>query len=126
MDKKQVAITLGIMCILLTSGIIVQVNTIEKNSISNITRTTNNDLRDEVLKWKEEYEKVYAELKKYNVYSRRYFYPLLTDFTPYINGNATPAARDAAARVLTLPTYDNLNLKDVEKIAAIVKEIAGE
>ena len=63
MDKKQVAITLGIMCILLTSGIIVQVNTIEKNSISNITRTTNNDLRDEVLKWKEEYEKVYAELQ---------------------------------------------------------------
>ncbi len=71
-------------------------------------------------------EKVYTELKKYNVYSRRYFYPLLTDFTPYIDGNATPVARDAAARVLTLPTYDNLSLKDVEKIAAIVKEIAGE
>ena len=71
-------------------------------------------------------EKVYAELKKYNVYSRRYFYPLLTDFTPYINGNATPVARDAAARVLTLPTYDNLNLKDVEKIAAIIKMIVEE
>ena len=71
-------------------------------------------------------EKVYGELKKYNVFSRRYFYPLLTDFTPYQGGNETPIARDAAARVLTLPTYDNLNLKDVEKIAELVKMIIGE
>ena len=71
-------------------------------------------------------EKVYKELKKYNVFSRRYFYPLLTDFTPYLGGNETPVAKDAAARVLTLPTYDKLSLQDVEKIASIVKEIAGE
>ncbi|MBE6358100.1 MAG: DegT/DnrJ/EryC1/StrS family aminotransferase [Lentisphaerae bacterium] len=71
-------------------------------------------------------EKVYAELKKYNVFSRRYFYPLLTDFTPYLDGNATPIAKDAAARVLTLPTYDNLHLKDVRKIAEIIKTIVGE
>lgn len=71
-------------------------------------------------------EKVYGELKKYNVFSRRYFYPLLTDFTPYIGGNETPIARDAAARVLTLPTYNNLALKDVEKIAAIIRSIVGE
>ena len=71
-------------------------------------------------------EKVYTELKKYNVFSRRYFYPLLTDFTPYIGGNETPVARDAAARILTLPTYDKLSLKDVEKIVAIIKTIVGE
>lgn len=71
-------------------------------------------------------EKVYTELKKYNVFSRRYFYPLLTDFTPYLDGNATPIAKDAAARVLTLPTYDNLHLKDVRKIAEIIKTIVGE
>ena len=71
-------------------------------------------------------EKVYAELKKYNVYSRRYFYPLLTDFTPYVDGNETPIARDAAARVLTLPTYNKLDLKDVEKIAEIIKTIVEE
>ncbi len=63
MNKKQVAITLGVMCALLTSGIIIQVNTIKDNSISNITRTSNNDLRDEALKWKEKYEAVYAELQ---------------------------------------------------------------
>ena len=64
MDKKQIAITLGVMCVLLTSGIIVQVNTIKKNSISNNIKTSNNDLRDEVLKWKEKYEKTYIELQE--------------------------------------------------------------
>lgn len=63
MDKKQVAITLGVMCTLLTSGIIIQVNTIENNSVSNITRTTNNDLRDQVLEWKEKYERTYSQLQ---------------------------------------------------------------
>lgn len=63
MNKNKIAITLGVMCILLTSGIIIQVNTIKSNSISNTVRTSNNDLRDEVLKWKEKYEKVYAELQ---------------------------------------------------------------
>jgi len=63
MDKKQVAITLGAMCTLLTCGIIVQVNTIESNSVSNITRTTNNDLRDQVLRAKERYERTFSELQ---------------------------------------------------------------
>lgn len=64
MNKKQIAITLGVMCILLTSGIIIQINTIKKNSISNSIKTSNNDLRDEVLKWKEKYEKTYLELQE--------------------------------------------------------------
>lgn len=64
MNKKQVAITLGVMCTLLTSGIIIQVNTIKKNSISNNIRTSNNNLRDEVLKWKERYDRTYAELQE--------------------------------------------------------------
>ena len=64
MNKKQIAITLGLMCVLLTSGIIVQINTIKKNSISNNIKTSNNDLRDEVLKWKERYERTYMELQE--------------------------------------------------------------
>ena len=64
MNKKQIAITLGVMCILLTSGIIIQINTIKKNSIPNSIKTSNNDLRDEVLKWKEKYEKAYLDLQE--------------------------------------------------------------
>lgn len=64
MNKKQVSITLGLMCVLLTSGIVIQVNTIKQNSISNNIRTSNSDLRDEVLKSKEKYERAYAELQE--------------------------------------------------------------
>lgn len=71
-------------------------------------------------------ERVYAELKeKCNVFSRRYFYPLLTDFAPYVYGKGCcPVAEDLASRVLTLPTYYGLPLEDVKSIAENVMEIA--
>ena len=70
-------------------------------------------------------ERVYAELKeKCNVFSRRYFYPLLTDFAPYAYGKGScPVAEDLASRVLTLPTYYGLPLEDVKAIAEDVREI---
>lgn len=72
-------------------------------------------------------EKVYAELKeRCNVYSRRYFYPLLTEFSPYEYAKGScPIAEDIASRVLTLPTYYHLPIGDVEKIATSVLEIVG-
>ena len=70
-------------------------------------------------------ERVYAELKeKCNVFSRRYFYPLLTEFAPYVYGMGhCPVAEDIALRVLTLPTYYGLSIDDVRAIADNVKEI---
>ena len=70
-------------------------------------------------------ERVYKELKeKCNVFSRKYFYPLLTDFAPYIYAKGTcPVAEDLASRVLTLPTYYHLSLEDVKVIAGCVREI---
>ena len=72
-------------------------------------------------------ERVYAELKeKCNVFTRRYFYPLLTDFAPYVYAKgACPGAENLASRVLTLPTYYGLPLEDVKAIAENVKEIVG-
>jgi len=71
-------------------------------------------------------ERVYAGLKdECNVFARRYFYPLLTDFAPYVYGKGTcPVAEGAASRVLTLPTYDALSTEDVVAIAENVKELA--
>ena len=70
-------------------------------------------------------EKVYNELmKEMNVFPRRYFYPLLTDFAPYIYAKgACPVAQDIASRILTLPTYFGLHLDDVRAIAEAVLEI---
>ena len=72
-------------------------------------------------------ERVYTELKeKCNVFSRRYFYPLLTDFAPYVYGkDSCPVAEDLASRVLTLPTYYGLPLEDVRSIAEDVREIVA-
>ena len=72
-------------------------------------------------------ERVYAELKeKCNVFSRRYFYPLLTDFAPYAYAKGScPVAEDLASRVLTLPTYYGLSPADARDIAENVMEIVG-
>ena len=70
-------------------------------------------------------ERVYAELmEKCNVFSRRYFYPLLTDFAPYQYAKGScSVAEDIARRVLTLPTYYGLAMEDVRDIARNVMEM---
>lgn len=70
-------------------------------------------------------ERVYAMLKeKCNVFARRYFYPLLTDFAPYAYGRGTcPVAEDASRRVLTLPTYYGLGVDEARAIAENIMEL---
>lgn len=61
--RKQVSITLGIVCFVLTFGIMIQLNTI-KDAIQSVGQNTkDNALRDEVLKWKERYDRAYQELE---------------------------------------------------------------
>ena len=68
-------------------------------------------------------EKVYLKLRECNVFARRYFYPLLTDFAPYIYAqNTCPMAEDIAKRVLTIPTYHDLQLCDANQIANVILE----
>lgn len=63
MNKKQVAITLGVMCLILVFCIMVQINTIEDatNTVGQTGRE--NRLKDEVLKWKENYDRTYSDLE---------------------------------------------------------------
>lgn len=70
-------------------------------------------------------ERVYSELKKKcNVFARRYFYPVLTDFAPYVYARGTcPVAEDIASRVMTLPTYYGLKVNDVVAIVNDILEI---
>ena len=63
MNKKNVAIALGIMCFILTLLIIVQYRTI-KNANSVAGTNVNSELKTEVLKWKERYEEIYSVLEK--------------------------------------------------------------
>ena len=70
---------------------------------------------------------LYAKLKEFNVYARRYFYPLLCDFACYksvpLNSPLT-VARRVAKRILTLPIYDQLALEDVDRICDIICKLS--
>ena len=67
---------------------------------------------------------LYEQLKKWNVYSRRYFYPLICDYACYKNvwvKDPLIVARKVANRIMTLPLYDGLELSEAEAICAIIK-----
>ncbi len=72
---------------------------------------------------------LYEKLKEYNVFSRRYFYPLITDYACYRSvsiKDALTAARRVSEGILTLPIYDSLELSDVEKISEIISALPSE
>lgn len=67
---------------------------------------------------------VYDELKKHNIITRKYFYPLTNDMDCYkccYDVNSTPVAKYVSNRILTLPLYADLELEIVDKICEIIK-----
>ncbi len=71
-------------------------------------------------------DELYEQLKKYNVFTRRYFYPLLTDFACYQSlalSILLDTAKTVAEQVLTLPTYADLAEQDIHKICDIIEWI---
>jgi uncharacterized protein YlxW (UPF0749 family) len=63
MNKKVQALILGIMCLILTIGICVQVKTVNNNGTTISTNQTENELRDQILKMKEKYDNIYEQLQ---------------------------------------------------------------
>lgn len=71
---------------------------------------------------------LYEKLREKDVYARRYFYPLITEFSPYKSGEihpavAYPVAYDISSRVLCLPIYASLSEDDLWRVIAAIKEI---
>ena len=64
MNKKQIGIILGIVCLLLTTAIIVQIKTIKHSGVETNATFSEDSLRDEVLKWKEKSDNASEELSK--------------------------------------------------------------
>lgn len=61
MNHKKIGILLGIMCMLLTLGICIQIKTVNDSSTGVGKTQTENELRNSALKWKEKYEAIYQE-----------------------------------------------------------------
>lgn len=70
-------------------------------------------------------DEVLERLKAENIFARKYFYPLTSDFECYIgrfDSKKTPVAKYIAGRVLTLPLYADLSVEDVDKICNTILE----
>lgn len=73
--------------------------------------------------FKKNRDEVFEELKSENIFARKYFYPLISDFDSYkskYDYNKTPVAKHIAKNILTLPLYADLSLEDVDRICEII------
>lgn len=71
-------------------------------------------------------DELYAKLKENNIFSRRYFYPLISNFPTYrgltsANKDNLPVANDIAEKVLCLPIYNKLQQSHIERITSLIK-----
>ena len=69
---------------------------------------------------------LYQKLKDNNIFARRYFYPLITDFPMYRGMPSScrenlPVSTAVAQKVLCLPIYPNLADSDLVRIISILK-----
>lgn len=70
-------------------------------------------------------DELYFKLKENNIYARRYFYPLISEFSMYrglrsANPDNLPIAMRAASQVICLPIYPTLPLHSIEKVTTII------
>lgn len=68
-------------------------------------------------------DEISEELAKENIFSRKYFYPLISDYDCYrdrFDSKKTPVAKRISNRVLTIPMYANLSVEDANKICDII------
>jgi len=69
---------------------------------------------------------VYENLKSGNIFGRRYFYPLISQFPSYrglvsAKKENLPIAEQVADRVICLPIYPDLELESVNRVIEILK-----
>ena len=70
-------------------------------------------------------DELHDRLKRFNVYTRKYFYPLASEYACYrglksAGAERLPVARKVAAEVLCLPLYGALPPVDAERICAMI------
>jgi dTDP-4-amino-4,6-dideoxygalactose transaminase len=70
---------------------------------------------------------LFEVLKGYNVFARKYFYPLCNDFSCYSTSSVeTPIAKEISDCILCLPMYADLEIAQVKQISEIISFELGE
>jgi len=75
-------------------------------------------------------DELYFKMKEHNVLGRRYFYPLISEFSPYkglesARPDNLPMATQMAESVICLPMYYGLKECDIENIVTIILDITS-
>jgi len=70
-------------------------------------------------------DQIFEKLKEYNIFARKYFYPLCSNYPCYRNHSSAnpeklPVANKIAEQVLCLPMYGDLETETVEMICDII------
>ncbi|HBZ26119.1 MAG TPA: aminotransferase [Rikenellaceae bacterium] len=70
-------------------------------------------------------DELYEEMKMYNIFGRRYFYPLISQFPSYrglpsAKPENLPVAEKVANQVICLPIYPNLKINSINKIIEMI------
>lgn len=71
---------------------------------------------------------IYEELKKHNIYSRRYFYPLISQFPTYrglesAQPGKMPIAEQYTEEVICLPIFPELSNKELNMIVSVIIDL---
>lgn len=71
-------------------------------------------------------DQLYSQMLQANIYSRRYFYPLISEFAPYNTlPSATPEnlpqAHKVARSILCLPLHHEISDNDIERVVDIIR-----
>jgi dTDP-4-amino-4,6-dideoxygalactose transaminase len=72
---------------------------------------------------------LYQKFKDQSIFSRRYFYPLISDFPMYrdmpsAHRDNIPVARGVANKVLCLPIYPDLNFSEQQRVVDVILNMA--
>ncbi|WP_434222741.1 DegT/DnrJ/EryC1/StrS family aminotransferase [Limnospira platensis CENA597] len=76
-----------------------------------------------LLKTPEACLRIVETLRHFNVFPRRYFYPSLNTISSVKQYTPCPISENLSSRILCLPSYNNLSLEDVQKIANLILAI---
>ena len=69
-------------------------------------------------------DELFLELKKQNIFARKYFYPIMTDLDIYRQyASGTPKAQWLSTHVLCLPMYPALKTVEIQKIVNVIKMV---
>ncbi len=70
---------------------------------------------------------LYDRMRQHNIYGRRYFYPLISDFPMYrglpsAQRDNLPAANRIANQVICLPIYPGLTINNIKNVVKIITD----